>query len=270
MTEIGEKTGRLDAIFKSLGAYYKQNDDLTGEIKSAVAYPVIMLLVILAVIYVLFTLVMPVFDRVYESLGVGNAMLLSKLLSAGYILNTVALVIGGVIILIILCIGVMSVTAKGREALADLFNNSFLTRSLSAKLSAHRFAYAMSVMLSGGLSFDSAIELSGEITANRDFRKKVKRLRYFLDNGESFAEAVSKSAVFESAYNGMISASARAGQTDATLMVIAKRYEENVNRKIGDAVAAVEPALVALLSVIVGLVLMSVVVPLVGIMSTML
>lgn len=270
MVEVGEKTGKLDAICKSLGSYYKQNDDLSGEIKSAVAYPVIMLLVILAVIYVLFTLVMPVFDRVYESLGVGNAQLLSSLLNAGYVLNTVALVLGGIVVLAVLCFGIMSITNGGRAALGEFFDNSILTRSVSEKLAAHRFAYAMSVMLEGGLSFDSAIELSGEITGNKEFKKKVKRLRYFLDNGDSFAEAVSKSSVFESAYNGMISASARAGQTDTTLMVIAKRYEENVNRKIGNAVAAVEPALVALLSVIVGLVLMSVVIPLVGIMSTML
>ena len=269
MTEIGEKTGHSDSVFKALGAYYKQSDELAESIKLAVAYPIVMLIIILAVIFVLFTLVMPVFNRVFTSLGAGSAQLLNKLLNTGYVLNVIALVLGGAVVLVLLFFVILSATKYGRARLDNLFNNSLVTRSLSEKLSAHRFAYAMSVMLSGGLSFDAAIELTLDIIKNKHVLAKIKKLRYLLDSGESFSDAVFKSEIFESSYTGMIAAAVRVGQIDSTLMVVAERYEENVKKKIFSVVSAVEPALVTVLSVIVGLVLMSVVVPLIGIMTTM-
>ena len=147
MTEIGEKTGHSDSVFKALGAYYKQSDELAESIKSAVAYPIVMLIIILAVIFVLFTLVMPVFNRVFTSLGAGSAQLLNKLLNTGYVLNVIALVLGGAVVLVLLFFVILSATNR--------------LQCLTIHQPSEKLRHTASPMrVTGGLSFDAAIELT--------------------------------------------------------------------------------------------------------------
>ncbi len=270
LTAVGETTGDSAGVFESLSSYYKKSGELAESLKSAVVYPVVMLLAVLAVLYVLFSLVMPLFGRIYTLLGVGTAPLLQKLLNVGYALDVAALVAGGLVAALLIVFLLLNAGAKGREKLASFFYNAALTRTLSAPLSAQRFAYALSVMLSGGVPFDEAIPLAADTLSSRAAREKAARLQKALADGEDFAHACAKSGIFAGAYTGMIGAGLRAGRLDEVLMTVAARYEEETDKKLNAAVSSVEPALVAVLCVVVGLVLLSVMAPLVGIITTML
>ncbi|MEA4912461.1 MAG: type II secretion system F family protein [Oscillospiraceae bacterium] len=270
LTAVGEATGESAGVFDALGTYYKKNDALRAALRSTVVYPVVMLLAVLAVLYVLFSLVLPLFSRIFTLLGVGDAPLFERLLGAGYALDAVALGLGLEAAALLLAFLILNATARGRAWLASLLYNGAPTRSLAAKLSAQRFSYALGVMLAGGVSFDEAIPLAADTLDSRAAQEKAAALLARLDAGTDFASACAQCGIFSGIYAGMIGAGVRTGHLDEVLLTVAARYEEDADRRINAAVSAVEPALVALLSVIMGLVLLSVMTPLVGIISTML
>ncbi|MEA5051795.1 MAG: type II secretion system F family protein [Oscillospiraceae bacterium] len=270
LTAVGEATGDSAGVFGALGDYYEKNDALAANVKSAVVYPAVMLIAVLGVLYVLFSLVMPLFSRIFTLLGVGETPLFERLLGAGYVLDAAALGLGLLAAALLAAFLILNATARGRGRLQSLFYNGPFTRRLAAKLSAHRFAYALSVMLSGGIPFDEAIPLAAGTLGSAAAREQAARLQRGLDAGEDFASACADCGIFPGAYAGMVGAGVRAGRLDEVLMTIASRYEQEADRSLGAAVSSVEPALVAVLSVIVGLVLLSVMMPLVGIISTML
>lgn len=72
MAKLGQETGTLDQMMKSLSDYYEKEDRLIKTLKNAVRYPAMMILMLLVVLFVLFVKVMPIFSKVYEQLGAGD------------------------------------------------------------------------------------------------------------------------------------------------------------------------------------------------------
>ena len=92
MVEIGEQAGRLDDVMSALAAHYEREDAISKNIKSAVTYPLVMIVMMLAVVLVLITKVMPIFEQVFEQLGTGLTGISRSVMGFGQVLNRYALV----------------------------------------------------------------------------------------------------------------------------------------------------------------------------------
>ena len=104
--------------------------------------------------------------------------------------------------------------------------------------------------------------------SNKQLRKRVADCRNKMDEGVAFPNAVGETGIFEPLHCRMISVGFRAGQTDRVMSKLAALYDEEVNTQIGHLVSIIEPSLVALMSIIIGAILMSVMLPLLSIMSS--
>ena len=114
---------------------------------------------------------------------------------------------------------------------------------------------------------DAAFDLLKEVVDNENIRKKILACKERLEQKESFSEAVKKEGLFNPFYAGMISVFAKAGKIDEAMDFIAEHYKQDTDRRISRALAAIEPTMVVILSLIVGLILLSVMLPLMGIMA---
>ena len=99
-------------------------------------------------------------------------------------------------------------------------------------------------------------------------KAKIEKCRNLLFDGDSFPEALEKSQIFSSFYTQMISVGFKSGSMDSAMKQIADRFEYETDRKIYALIAIIEPTLVIVLSIIVGMILLSVILPLMGIMTT--
>ena len=98
-------------------------------------------------------------------------------------------------------------------------------------------------------------------------KAKVEAIRNGLSNGEMFADAVEHAEIFPSLYTRMVRLGSKTGTTDQALLKISRSYEDEIDTKLNTLLAVVEPTLVIILSVIVGVILLSVILPLLGIMT---
>lgn len=266
MIALGERSGNLDRVMASLSDYYERGEALRKDIKSAVAYPCVMILMMLFVIIVLITRVLPVFQEVFSRLGSElNAFSLS-LLKAGNLLREYSLLFLALAALFTAAGIYFAVSRGGRRRFGRFLARFGPTRRIREGVAAGRFANGMALALSSGLDTYESLDLVASLEDMPEMDRKIERCRSLLLEGASFADAMARSEIFSNLYARMAAAGFRAGSADTAMATIAARYEEETDRRLQSLLSVLEPTLVILLSLLVGLILLSVILPLMGIM----
>lgn len=267
MVDIGEKSGKLEDVMASLGEYYRRDAQLKKQIRSAVVYPMISVILMTVVIAVLVIKVLPIFREVFESLGAGNSGTAGIVLQAGNGFGIGALVFLGVLLLAAAGGLLLSHGEKGKAFFAKCFAKAAPTRQLSRKIAAARFASVMSMLLSSGYHAEEALELIQTIVTDPVIASKVGKLRERIEVGESLSDAIQAEEIFPGLHARMVGIGSRTGALDEVMKRLADIYEEESDDAVQAAVATIEPVMVGILSVVIGAILLSVMLPLLGIMS---
>lgn len=264
MVKIGEETGNLDDVMESLRLHYEREAAIRTAVSNAVTYPLIMSGMILAVIVVLLVRVMPIFSQVFRQLGAEITGLAAGLVTIGNLISRYSfafiIVLVAIILLILICVR----TNAGRK-IARVFKG---VRDINARISASRFAGGMALTLKSGLGSDQGFELVSSLNEDPDFAKKLDKCKTSMDNGEGLAEALYAAGIFGGVYARMAAIGNKTGSMDQVMEQIAGLYQEEIDTRINNTLAVLEPTLIIVLSVIVGIILMSVMFPLLGIMSS--
>lgn len=268
MVEIGESSGRLDEVMDSLSGYYERNEAINQSIRHAVSYPMAMIAMMGVVIAILVIKVLPIFDQVFRQLGSELSASAQGIMRFGAVLSRFSVVIVGAVLLLVLLALAARHTAKGRARLSRIYEALPFIGDLSAKIGVARFASAMSLMLSSGLDIDQALHMSEELVNNQTMKAKIAGMKELVAQGASFADGLVEMKVFSGVYASMLSVGFKTGAVDTVMKKIAQRYEEEINQRISTLISVLEPTLIAILSVIVGMILLSVMLPLMGIMSS--
>ena len=228
MCRIGETTGRLDDVLFELSRYYTKEEDLKKTIKSTVAYPAVMLVMMAAVVFLLLTKVLPIFQQVFQQLGAVMSPVAQGLLSAGSWLGRFSAAGVGILAAALLGVWLYSRTQAGRAAFARWSAASFGWKKFATLSAMRRFSSAMTMTLKSGLDLDESMEMTSRL----------------VDVG------------------------VRTGQLDTVMEEISRRCDEQLDDLLSRAIGVVEPAMVAVLSIVIGLILMTVMLPLMGVMSS--
>ncbi len=267
MVRVGEISGRLDDIMEALARYYTREAAIRQGIKSAVTYPLVLILLMAAVIAVLLVSVMPVFSQVYASLGANLTE--NAAAGAGIALGkTILGIVAALILLLLLILALMRTSARGRtmRALARLVPQ---IAQASRALFASRFASVVSTMLLSGCDLDQAVEMVGQVVSDTAGRGATQRCAASLRTGKRFAEAVHNEGIYEPIHEKMLAVGEQSGKLDAVMARLATLYEQKADHVIQSLVASIEPVLVVLLCVAIGGILLSVMLPLLSIMAGM-
>ena len=125
----------------------------------------------------------------------------------------------------------------------------------------------MAIALKSGMTVEQGLDLVENLLENDDFRKKVMDCKDTIASGNDLATALHSSNIFTGTYARMATIAEKTGAMDEAMFHISEEYEHSVNTKINQLISMIEPTLVIVLSVIVGIILFSVMLPLLGIMS---
>lgn len=268
MIHVGEQTGNLDHVFTSLANYYEREENISRGIKTAVTYPFIMIAMMICVILVLIMKVLPIFEQVFNQLGSTMTGFSGSIMKIGTTLSKYSFIFIGIFVSIILCYIFLTHSNAGKTKLADFASGFVLTRDLYESIAAGRFASGMALALGSGFNPEQGIDMIYELISSKYYLKKLDLCRVHLQSGDHFADAVIKSNLFTNSYGRMISIGFKTGKLDDVMNKVASQYENDVDYKISHYVSILEPTLVAILSIIVGMILLSVMLPLMGIMSS--
>lgn len=257
---LGEETGRLEEVLDSLSVYYQREADIKAGIRHAVTYPLIMTVMMFLVILVIITQVVPVFSQIYEQLGSGLTGTALMLLNISNFLNRYML--GIVIFFIVLAI--LSVILYRTPMGKTLFQG----RSLSMSIAASRFANCMYLALSSGLDTDHSLKIAEKLIDNPYMLKKIDQCKQKIKEGNSFIQSLLLSEIFSKVYSSMMTIGFKTGTLDDVMQKISVSYEEETDEKLRHFIAILEPTLIVILSFFIGLILISFLLPLLGIMSS--
>lgn len=267
MLELGEETGKEDEVMDALASHYEREHTLLQSIKNAFTYPMLMIFMMIIIIVLLLTKVMPIFNQVFQQLGQEMTGLSKGILILGNTLSKDAFLF--IALLIILILLGFYFYFHGQEKFKKFIYHFKGIRLFFHKINACHFAGGMSLALKSGLSFERCIELSKGLVHDELFLKEVEQCQNLLNEGSSFSKAFHDSGIFTGVQARMLNIAEKSGQIDTVMDEIAGVLEEEINQKISSFINLIEPTLVIILSIIVGIILLSVMLPLLGIMSNL-
>ena len=221
---------------------------------------IVYLLLRASVILVLIAKVLPVFHQIYMELGSDLTGFAGAMMKFSDALNQYLFVI--VIVLVAAAAGIFLIFRS------DAGQKFLKKRPLALSTAASRFANCMALALSSGLDTDQGLMLAEQLVDNPYMASRIKKCRDLTASGRGFAEAVLTSGIFSKIYTSMITIGFRTGSMDEVMHKISEEYEEETDRQIAGFISVLEPTLVIILSIFIGLILISFLLPLIGIMSS--
>ena len=269
MVEIGEKTGRLVQTLVALSEYYERQTRLSVTIKSSVLYPVVLLVLMIVVVLILIVQVLPIFNDIFSRLGTQMDPFAVRLMEFGGWLGNAAIGIALLVSAVLLLVLIMIIIPAFRKGISKAFANRFGGSGILGKIATSRFIFAMTLGMASGLdtteSLDIASAVSGGSKAVDNMHKKCKKL---LGAGMTLSESLCLSGILSKQDGRMLTVGVTSGKADLAMAEIARRSDIEVRDTIDRIVGRVEPTLVIVSSVIIGVILLSVMLPLMGIMTS--
>ncbi len=252
LVAAGEVGGILDTILNRLSIFLEKSEKLKGKIKSALTYPVVVIIIAVLVVTGLLLWVVPIFEDMFA--GFGKALPLptqivvsmSKFLQHWWFI--IIGVLGGV------GIGLLQFykTSRGRKVLDNLFLKIPVFGDLLRKTAVARFTRTLGTMLSSGVPILEALEIVAKTAGNVIVEDAVMQARSSLSEGKTLAEPLAKTKVFPGMVTQMITVGESTGAMDAMLGKIADFYEDEVDAAVEALTSLIEPLLMAFLGVVVG------------------
>ncbi|MBR5230123.1 MAG: type II secretion system F family protein [Firmicutes bacterium] len=269
LLEVGERTGRTEEALKAVATYYEEKRLMERHIKAALLYPAILLLIMLAVIVVLLVKVLPVFDQVYGQMGSSLTGIAGGLLAFGQLLGKLMPVLLVLLMGAVLCAGIFAGVPFLRNKVISLWNRKYGDRGVYGEINTARVAQVLSMGLKSGLHPEDALELAARITEDVPaMAKACRECSLKIKEGAGIIEAFKDSGILPPSECRLLDVGLRSGTGDKIMGSIAEKLLESSQESLADKVNRIEPALVVVTSVLIGLVLLSVMLPLVNIMAS--
>lgn len=269
MVALAEDTGRLEDVLLSLQRHYDRQLRMAADIKGAVAVPVTLFAVMVAVVILLVTQVLPVFDRVFAQLGVRMGAIATGMMNAGAVLARAGTGLGAALVVLAAAALVVALAPGLRTKFTAWFRRRFGGRGILGQMAVSRFASSMAMAVSSGMSMEESVEVSARLCGGaKEIDEKTAQCHREIEDGGSPADALANSGMFSGRDCRLLKLAEQTGSLPETLEDLAQRQEEESLRRIDRMVGAIEPTIVVVTSALAGVILLSVMLPLMGLLST--
>ena len=252
-----------------LASFYQKEIQIAEQIQSAITYPLVMLGMMTAVIVILLVKVLPVFRQVFRQLGLEMSGISGALLGMGENLSRYSTVF---LVLLVIAAGFLfflSLHPKGQKLVHKAVYRLPGMKEIPVNLDYNRLCQCISMGIRSGLSPELCVELAGAVVSDSEISEKLITCQKQLEEGAGFTESLTESGLFKGMELRLISLGFQAGASDEVMQKLAERYEEKSVGSISHIVSILEPTIVIILSLLVGLILLSVMMPLLGLLSEM-
>jgi type IV pilus assembly protein PilC len=263
LVEAGETGGILDTILQRLSSYIEKNVKLKRAVQSALVYPVAVVTVAGGVIALLLWKVVPIFATLFAGLGVDLPLPTRIVIGMS---NFVGSIFG--LLIVVALVGVVVglkfwyATPKGRMALDAGLLKLPLIGMLLRKIAVARFTRTLGTLISSGVPILEGLDITARTSGNAVIERALLQVRKALEAGRNLADPLRDTNVFPGMVTQMIGVGEQTGAMDAMLQKIADFYEDEVDAAVKDLLAALEPAMIVFLGVVVGGIVISMYLPL--------
>jgi len=272
LVRAGEVGGVLDDTLERLAVFLEKDLELRQKIKSAMTYPILVLIVAVAIVSFLVMFILPKFMQLFLELGMEESdfpaptRLLMNI--SNFALQKWYLMVG-IVVGLWIAIGRIKTTKSGKRFFDALTLKVPVFGPLNHKIAVSRFARTLSTLLSSGVPILQAFETVAGTVANDVIADAILLSRASIREGDTIADPLAESKMFPPMVVQMITIGEETGQLDSMLEKVAIFYEREVDAAVESLTAAIEPIMIVVLGFIVGFIVIAMFLPLIGVIQNL-
>lgn len=253
LLKAAEISGRVEQTVNYIASFLEKEVSFSKKIFHALIYPVVVILLFIGVVILITVFVFPQLSDFFQGAQVQLPWITRFFLSLGQFLTSWGLVV--LIFLILLIIALINYfrTQEGKILWSEIQLKLPIFGELFKKIAIVRFAKGVAVLLKGGISLPTAIEMGGKITANAVFEETSFEIAEGVRRGESFSNLIaSHSDLFGEIVSAMVAVGEETGKIDDLLEKVAQYFQEDIDSKLAVLSELIQPIIIIILGIFVG------------------
>jgi type IV pilus assembly protein PilC len=263
MVKSGEVSGKLTDVFVYLADYLEKESYFQSKLRGAMIYPAFVIVVFFIVVSVIVVYVIPQLSRVLKESKTTLPLVTRVVLSTSDFLRSHALVMIMAVVLIIAVIVSLVRSKQGKRILGNYFLKMPLIGPFLKKYYLSRLALNLSTLVSGGLPIAQALEITGNVVGNEEYKKIILKTRDGVKKGETISSIISNYPdLIAPLFYQMVSVGEKTGNLDSSLKNVVEFYQRDVDQSLDTFLQLLEPIFIVLLGGVVGGLMAAVLMPL--------
>tara|TARA_B100000614_G_scaffold1632_2_gene1746 strand:+ start:11968 stop:13203 length:1236 start_codon:yes stop_codon:yes gene_type:complete len=261
LVKAGEVSGKLSVTLEELASYLETIEDTQRKVKSAMYYPAFILMFLGLVLVALFAFIIPQFIVVYEQLDANLPAATQMLLNAGDWLNKNLFTFFFSIFLIGLALWLFFLTDRGRLIRDRFLLNVPIFGSIINQNVLSKFGKTFGILVGSGVSILDTMNLTKKVVDNRVYELAIEKSAKHIENGSSISDSLKLTDIFPGVLIQLMNTGEETGEIDKLALKVSDFYAKQVDAIVDRLTSIIEPALIILIGVIIGIVLIAVYMP---------
>lgn len=271
MVKAGEAGGVLEVVLIRLAEFMEKAEKIKAKVKSAMIYPVVVLVAAGGILGFLLTNIIPKFKQIFNDLlgGARLPVLTELVIGASDIVMNNWWVVVILVVVLVAVVQVWGKTASGRYQLDRLKLKAPLFGPLFLKTATARFSRTLGTLLQSGVPMLQALNIVRDTSGNEVVAKAIQRVHDAVKEGDNMSMPLESSGVFPGMVVSMVDVGEETGALPEMLMKVADNYDDEVDTAVEGLTSVIEPIMIILLALIIGTIVIAMFVPLISIISSM-
>jgi len=269
LVQAGEAGGVLEGVLQRLSTYIEKAVKLRRAVRSALIYPISVLVIATGVIILLLWKVVPIFATLFVGLDATMPLPTRFVIALSHFVGHFAWIIILAGVAAVVALKQYYATRKGREVIDAFILKIPVVGILMRKIAVARFSRTLATLITSGVPMLESLDITGRTAGNAVVEKAITRVRADVEAGRTIADPLRQSGVFPNMVVQMVSVGEHTGALDSMLQKIADFYEEEVDTAVADLLTLLEPMIILFLGVVVGGVVISMYLPLFSLIAKM-
>ena len=270
MVKAGEAGGVLEVVLGRLAEFAEKSEKIKNKVKGAMIYPIVVLVAAVGITAFLLVAVIPKFQQVFNDMLGGAALpaVTQYVIEASEFVQHNGLQILAAVVALIVIKKVIGKTEKGAYLFDALTLKMPVTGTLAQRSAVSKFTRTLGTLLSSGVPILQSLTIVRDTTGNRVLTKAIQNVHDSVKEGESMTQPLSQCKVFPPMVVSMVEVGEETGALADMLTRIANTYDDEVDNAVAGMTAAIEPALIIVLAVVVGTIVIAMFLPMVKIIGS--
>ena len=254
----GEESGNLDKAFETVHQHFDKQVKMRAKVRGALAYPIFVLFIAVAVVIVLMVKVVPTFTAIFEEQGAELPLITQALIGISHFFQRSWMILAAIVAAVVIFYKVYGNTEQGRMNFAKLQLKLPILGNIAELNAASQFANTMTTMLSAGLPLTKTISITARVLDNYFISQEIGKLAAKLEEGHSLYASMKENQVMPDILVDMVGVGEETGELEKTLHTIAGYYDAELDVATAAALAKLEPALLVGLAGIAGFIVIAI------------
>ena len=261
LVEAGEASGQLGTVLDRLSETLEREEEYRSRLRSAMAYPVLLVVAGTGVLVFILTFLVPRFQAIFDSLGQKLPAPTRVLLVVSGAVQDYWWAFGLGAVALVAAFRLAAASEQGALAIDRFKMRLWLVGSLVHREAIARFCRTMATLVGGGVAILEAFEIAERAVGNRVLRQAIAQVRVSVRGGENISEPMRRTPIFPALVTNMVAVGEETGKLEEMLNRVADSYDAEVQSRLQQLVSLVEPIVILIMGLVVGSIVISLLLP---------